>query len=171
MCAPMARCCAARISPRQCSTSNTGPMPPSATHVLSEHGAHPVRNQHARFGARSAKTMSSACAPTSRLQPTRRPCASARSGSSRYLRKASSGTRCGGSVYGACGGSTRSLLASGRTKSEATAAKTRVGSQTVSRWNGDRRRPWCYWLLSLLPSSLVGVTMNGRHWTFQFQHG
>ena len=104
----------------------------SAAPVPSEPSARPSRQQARRFGARSAKSISSACGPTSRPGRIRRLCASAKSGSSRCLRKASSGTRCGASVYAAVAGQHGGLPDRRRPESEAPAAEMRLGPQTVS---------------------------------------
>ena len=79
----------------------TAATPPSATPARSRPSAPPATTA-ARSSARSTSTTWRRCGATTRPRRTRRPSASARSGSSRCLPRPRSGTAYAGSASGAC---------------------------------------------------------------------
>ena len=98
--APRASPCGATGSPGRRSSSATSPTPRSATPARSRPPARRGRPA-ATSTARSTRRTSTGCGPTTRPSPTRRRCASGRSGSSRCSGRPSSGTACGSSASAA----------------------------------------------------------------------
>src|SRR5215831_300538 len=80
-------------------------MPKTAITAHSKRNAPPVPKVAASVGVSTSSTWIESEA-TIRLSPTRKPYASARSGSNHYLLKAKTGMACGGSAYDDSGGST-----------------------------------------------------------------
>ncbi len=81
------------------------PAPRIATTARSKRNV-PRANRGAASVAAWMRRVWIGCVPTRQLNPTRRPCASARCGSNRSLPRRKTGMACGGSVYDGSGAST-----------------------------------------------------------------